>query len=187
MNPTQSPAAPSSTPKILTTPHPSSSKSSSSEDLVYAASTRAFIFRTLDLLNVSRRHLLSSEVVLSKDLYHKLKESELKERGEELRKEKEQGWGGSWGRWAATGAGVTVSIACSTFHIANAHLRPNSSTGRRSSPRPNRRSSSPGPPSTNPLPLSRRSPRRLRLCLWSRRWRSDGLSSPQTMGRSGEI
>lgn len=49
-------------------------------------------------------------MTLSHELYDKLKEAELKERGEAIKKEQEQGWGGSWGRWAATAGGVTVSI-----------------------------------------------------------------------------
>lgn len=82
------------------------------ESLIYAASTRAFISRTLEILDISYRHLLAAEMALSHELYHQLKEAELKERGEAIRKEKEQGWGGSWGRWAATAGGVTVRIHC---------------------------------------------------------------------------
>lgn len=88
------------------------STSSSDQQLVYAASTRAFIVRTLDLLNISYRHLLSAESALSKELYKKVKEKEddLKESSEALRKKKEDGWGGSWGRMAATVGGVTVRV-----------------------------------------------------------------------------
>lgn len=49
-------------------------------------------------------------MTLSRELYDKLKEEEMKERSETIRKAKEQGWGGSWGRLAATAGGITVSF-----------------------------------------------------------------------------
>lgn len=86
------------------------SPSKAVEQFVYTASTRAYICRTLELLDISYRHLLSVETTLSKELYQKVKEAELKEGSEELRKKKEQGWGGSWGRALATAGGVTVCL-----------------------------------------------------------------------------
>ncbi|KAF8323877.1 DUF726-domain-containing protein [Clavulina sp. PMI_390] len=90
------------------TPSKSKADSEATPQFAYNASTRAFIARTLDILDISYRHLLAAEVILSHELYEKFKEAELKSRGEAIRKEKEDGWGGSWGRWAATAGGVTL-------------------------------------------------------------------------------
>lgn len=91
--------------------HTSKSEEASQDaGVTYAASTRAFIACTLLLLNISLDHLVEAERMFSHDLYHHAKEdAEMKEKSEKLRKEKEEGWGGSWGRRLATAGGVTVS------------------------------------------------------------------------------
>lgn len=96
--------------KIASDVSRSSDKAKAVEQFVYTASTRAYICRTLELLDISYRHLLSVEMTLSKELYQKVKEAEMMEGSEELRKKKEQGWGGKWGRALATAGGVTVCL-----------------------------------------------------------------------------
>lgn len=110
--PVPSSSIPKSTSKASASSSSDPSASSSEQQFIYAASTRAFIVRTLDLLDISYRHLLGAESALSKELYKKVKEKEdeLKEGSETLRKKKENGWGGSWGRMAATVGGVTVRV-----------------------------------------------------------------------------
>lgn len=90
-------------------PSSSASESQAPSEVAYSASTRAFIARTLLLLNISFDHLLDAERVFSNELYHHIKDAEMKEKSEKMRKDKEEGWGGSWGRRIATVGGVTVS------------------------------------------------------------------------------
>jgi hypothetical protein len=64
--------------------------------------------------------LLKEEAKVAKDLFDVLEKSKAEGEGaggsseqdevEKARKEREEGWGGKWGRWAATGAGVVVSV-----------------------------------------------------------------------------
>ncbi|KAG9121377.1 hypothetical protein FRC07_002689 [Ceratobasidium sp. 392] len=74
----------------------------------YSAAGRAVLARTLELLSIPITRLLEVENALSRDLFEELKEAEMKEKSEAARKEQEHGWGGKWGRWAATGGGVIL-------------------------------------------------------------------------------
>jgi hypothetical protein len=75
----------------------------------YSAAGRAVFARTLELLSIPMTRLLEVEQTLGRELFEELKEAEMKEKSEAARKEQEHGWGGKWGRWAATGGGVIVS------------------------------------------------------------------------------
>ncbi|CCO32183.1 putative membrane protein F35D11,3 [Rhizoctonia solani AG-1 IB] len=74
----------------------------------YTAASRAFLAQTLELLSIPIKVLLEVEKALGHDLFEELKEAEMKEKSEAARKEQEHGWGGKWGRWAATGGGVIL-------------------------------------------------------------------------------
>lgn len=74
----------------------------------YSAGARAVIARTLELLSIPIANLLEAEGTLGRELFHQLKEAEMKEKSEAARREQEDGWGGKWGRWAATGGGVIL-------------------------------------------------------------------------------
>ncbi|KAF8684997.1 hypothetical protein RHS04_01055 [Rhizoctonia solani] len=74
----------------------------------YTAASRAFLAQTLELLSIPMKVLLEVEKDLGRDLFEELKEAEMKEKSEAARKEQENGWGGKWGRWAATGGGVIL-------------------------------------------------------------------------------
>ncbi|KAJ1301256.1 hypothetical protein OPQ81_003664 [Rhizoctonia solani] len=74
----------------------------------YTAVSRAFLSRTLELLSIPVIVLLEVERTLGQDLFEELKEAEMKEKSEAARKEQEDGWGGKWGRWAATGGGIIL-------------------------------------------------------------------------------
>ncbi|KAG8715037.1 hypothetical protein FRC11_005997 [Ceratobasidium sp. 423] len=74
----------------------------------YTAASRAFLSWTLELLSISIPVLLEVEKTLGRDLFEELKEAEMKEKSEAARKEQEHGWGGKWGRWAATGGGIIL-------------------------------------------------------------------------------
>ncbi|CAE6451340.1 unnamed protein product [Rhizoctonia solani] len=74
----------------------------------YTAPSRAFLSRTLELLSISMAVLLEVEQTLGRGLFEELKEAEMEEKSEAARKEQEHGWGGKWGRWAATGGGIIL-------------------------------------------------------------------------------
>ncbi|KAG8685883.1 hypothetical protein FRC09_014482, partial [Ceratobasidium sp. 395] len=74
----------------------------------YSAAERAVLAYTLQLLSIPISRLLEVEKTLGRDLFEELKEAEMKEKSEVARKEQEHGWGGKWGRWAATGGGVIL-------------------------------------------------------------------------------
>ncbi|KAH7337457.1 hypothetical protein B0J17DRAFT_428691 [Rhizoctonia solani] len=74
----------------------------------YTATSRAFLSRTLELLSIPMEALLEAEKTLGRSLFEELKEAEMKEKSEAARKEQENGWGGKWGRWAATGGGIVL-------------------------------------------------------------------------------
>jgi hypothetical protein len=84
----------------------SSAGSSQAPTLMYSASARAFLCRVLASLSIPYHELLSAERQFSQQLYD---QAQMKDRSEELRKEKEHGFGGKWGRIAATAGGVVVS------------------------------------------------------------------------------
>ncbi|CUA75607.1 putative membrane protein C6F6,13c [Schizosaccharomyces pombe 972h-] [Rhizoctonia solani] len=74
----------------------------------YTAASRAFLSRTIELLSIPIMVLLEAEKTLGRTLFEELKEAEMKEKSEAARKEQEDGWGGKWGRWAATGGGIIL-------------------------------------------------------------------------------
>ncbi|KAG8884282.1 hypothetical protein FRB98_002522 [Tulasnella sp. 332] len=77
--------------------------------LYYTASERAFLTRTLELLDIPYAHLLSAEDDVAQSIYHELKSAEMdSKKAEAARKSKEEGWGGYWGRVAATGVGIVL-------------------------------------------------------------------------------
>ncbi|KAF8336265.1 uncharacterized protein EI90DRAFT_3045098 [Cantharellus anzutake] len=79
--------------------------------LTYEASNRAFISQTLEILGISIKELLDAERTLSEELYaHVIKKQEsiMQEQSERIRRSKEEGWGGKWGRMAATVGGVAL-------------------------------------------------------------------------------
>jgi hypothetical protein len=77
--------------------------------LVYSASTRAFLCHVLALLSIPYHELLHAERQVSQQLYDQVQTAEMKDKSEEIRKEKEHGFGGKWGRMAATAGGAVVS------------------------------------------------------------------------------
>lgn len=87
----------------------SSSGSSQVPILMYSASTRAFLCRVLALLSIPYHELLYAERQFSRQLYDQAQKAAMKDKSEEIRKEKEHGFGGKWGRMAATAGGVVVS------------------------------------------------------------------------------
>ncbi|KAG8892278.1 hypothetical protein FRB99_002823 [Tulasnella sp. 403] len=76
--------------------------------LNYSASTRTFLCQTLTLLSVDQKYLLLAEDIVADGLYNELKVAQMKAKSDAARKEQEQGWGGKWGRWAATAGGVIL-------------------------------------------------------------------------------
>lgn len=77
--------------------------------LYYTASERAFLSRTLEFLDIPYAHLLNAEDHVAQGIYHELKSAELdSKKAEAARKSKEEGWGGYWGRIAATGVGIVL-------------------------------------------------------------------------------
>ena len=88
---------------------PSSTGSSQIPALVYSAGARAFLCRVLALLCIPYHELLYAERQISQQLYDQAQKAEMKDKSEEIRKEKEHGFGGKWGRIAATAGGVVVS------------------------------------------------------------------------------
>ncbi|KAF8607383.1 DUF726-domain-containing protein [Ceratobasidium sp. AG-I] len=74
----------------------------------YTAPSRAILTHTLSLLSIPTSTLLEVEKTSGRDLFEELKQAEMKEKSEAARKEQEDGWGGKWGRWAATGGGVIL-------------------------------------------------------------------------------
>lgn len=90
--------------------HRKSSETNASEVVArafgYTAASRAILARALELSSIPVTTLLKVEKSLGRDLFQELKEAEMKEKSEAARKERENGWGGKWGRWAATGGGV---------------------------------------------------------------------------------
>jgi len=92
--------------------HKQSSAAKASETVAkafgYTAPSRAILAYTLSLLSVPISILLEVEKNLGRELFNQLKQEEMKEKSEAARKEQEDGWGGKWGRWAATGGGVIL-------------------------------------------------------------------------------
>jgi hypothetical protein len=88
---------------------PSNTGSSQTPALVYPASARAFLCRVLALLSIPYNELLYAECQISQQLYGQAQKAEMRDKSEEIRKEKEHGFGGKWGRIAATAGGVVVS------------------------------------------------------------------------------
>lgn len=83
--------------------------SSPSAPLYYTASERAFLSRTLQLLDIPYKDLLSAEDHVAQGLYRELKSREVdQKKTDTARISQEEGWGGYWGRMAATAAGVIV-------------------------------------------------------------------------------
>ncbi|EJD46374.1 DUF726-domain-containing protein [Auricularia subglabra TFB-10046 SS5] len=78
--------------------------------LRYTASSRALLSHTLAILQVPgpQAVLNIAEHQIADELYTKLEDAKSNERTEELRKKRADGWGGSLGRWAATGVGVVL-------------------------------------------------------------------------------
>ncbi|KAG8739847.1 hypothetical protein FRC10_005042 [Ceratobasidium sp. 414] len=74
----------------------------------YSAAGRAILVRALELLSIPTQRLLEVEKILGRELFEELAEAEMKEKSEAARKEQEHGWGGKWGRWAATGGGIVL-------------------------------------------------------------------------------
>lgn len=99
-------------PKTKDEAHKQSSTAKASEAVArafgYTAASRAILAHTLELLSIPITNLLKMEKSLGRDLFQELKEAEMKEKSEAARKEQENGWGGKWGRWAATGGGVIL-------------------------------------------------------------------------------
>lgn len=91
-------------------PRPAEASEKIARAFGYTAASRALLARTLELLCIPIGNLLEAEKTLGRDLFQELKEAEMKEKSEAARKEQEEGWGGKWGRWAATGGGVIVSV-----------------------------------------------------------------------------
>jgi hypothetical protein len=109
-----------------TTTDDSTSKSTPNE-LAYTAPARARVLASLAALGLSRAEagvlLVEQERVVADELYTFLREGAerakvVEEEVERNRRERENGWGGKWGRWMATGAGVVVrSILYSFFFL----------------------------------------------------------------------
>ncbi|KZW03410.1 DUF726-domain-containing protein [Exidia glandulosa HHB12029] len=79
------------------------------QELNYTASGRAFIIRTLEVLDIPLQVLLDAERQIADELFSQLAgATKEKEEVENARKQREHGWGGSFGRWAATGVGVVL-------------------------------------------------------------------------------
>ncbi|KAB5592974.1 membrane protein [Ceratobasidium theobromae] len=89
-------------------PRPAEASEKIARAFGYTAASRALLARTLELLCIPIGNLLEAEKTLGRDLFQELKEAEMKEKSEAARKEQEEGWGGKWGRWAATGGGVIL-------------------------------------------------------------------------------
>lgn len=87
---------------------PNTSEKAPKVPLNYSAASRAFLSHALSLLSIKYEHLLAAEDHVAQGLYHELKDAEMKAKSEEARKEQEQGWGGKWGRVAATVGGVIL-------------------------------------------------------------------------------
>ncbi|KAG9009432.1 hypothetical protein FRB90_008345 [Tulasnella sp. 427] len=79
-----------------------------SAPLGYTPASRALLWCALSLLQIPHEHLLSAEDHVSQGLYAELKNAEIKAQSEAARKEHEEGWGGKWGRLAATVGGVII-------------------------------------------------------------------------------
>lgn len=94
--------------------HKQASEAKASEKVArafgYTAASRSILAYALSLLSIPASTLLDVEKTLGHELFEKLKETEMKEKSEAARKEQEDGWGGKWGRWAATGSGVIVGF-----------------------------------------------------------------------------
>ncbi|KAH7099534.1 hypothetical protein BKA62DRAFT_772443 [Auriculariales sp. MPI-PUGE-AT-0066] len=87
--------------------------------LGYTAPTRAFLFHVVDTLGIPRQALREAERQLADQFFntthlssliqlHAVEQSKAQNDTETLRKKNEHGWGGQWGRWAATGVGVVL-------------------------------------------------------------------------------
>lgn len=76
--------------------------------LHYTPATRALLWYSLSLLQIPHEHLLAAEDHVSQGIYTELKNAEMKAKSEAARKEQEEGWGGKWGRLAATVGGVII-------------------------------------------------------------------------------
>lgn len=86
----------------------SRTETGSTPPLYYLASDRVFFNHTLTLLSIPYTQLLDAEDHVSRGLYHQVKRMEMEARAEAARKEQEEGWGGRWGRWAATAGGIIL-------------------------------------------------------------------------------
>lgn len=110
------PAAAASTATIS----PSTSSASSptapqAGDVAYSSTARRRLFTLASLLAIDPRLIVRSEARVAAELFDVLRrgtaEAEAvraKEEVERVRKKNEEGWGGSMGRWVATGAGIVV-------------------------------------------------------------------------------
>ncbi|KZO94694.1 DUF726-domain-containing protein [Calocera viscosa TUFC12733] len=76
----------------------------------YPAFQRAFVSRTLSFLLVPTHTLVEAEYAASLQLMREIEKAKkgMDEKSEEARKAQEEGWGGKWGRWAATGGGLII-------------------------------------------------------------------------------
>lgn len=98
---------------------------SSPNSIAYTSTSRANVFQTLNLLGIDPAEIVvRQEEKVAAELFELLKKSAEADEGknamekdkegvERARKAKEDGWGGKWGRWAATGAGVVVGSSLS--------------------------------------------------------------------------
>lgn len=93
---------------LLPSAAPSKSKKETPAALNYTPATRALLWYSLSLLQIPHEHLLAAEDHVSQGIYTELKNAEMKAKSEAARKEQEEGWGGKWGRLAATVGGVIV-------------------------------------------------------------------------------
>ncbi|KAG8902612.1 hypothetical protein FRC00_008704 [Tulasnella sp. 408] len=94
---------------LLPSASPSKSKQGNQPaPLNYTPATRALLWYSLSLLQIPHEHLLVAEDHVSQGLYAELKNAEMKAKSEAARKEQSEGWGGKWGRLAATVGGVII-------------------------------------------------------------------------------
>lgn len=97
-------------------------------DVKYSATARRRIFALARLLEIDTRLIVRAEERVATELYDVLRQgaateeaAKAKEEVERVRKQREEGWGGSMGRWVATGAGIVVR-ACPCYWYYSCRL-----------------------------------------------------------------
>jgi hypothetical protein len=111
-------AAVSGDPSSSAPPSTASQAAPQAGDVAYSSTARRRVFSLASLLEIDPRLIVRAEACVAAELFDVLRQEAAAEEAakakaeiERVRKKNEEGWGGSMGRWVATGAGIVVRAA----------------------------------------------------------------------------